>query len=73
MLLHLYRYYDTEKRCLDIAGLLSDLKGAPRGAVLILHMCAHNPTGLDPTVEQWRTILEVVQEGQLLPFFGKYN
>jgi len=49
--------------------LLEDLRGAPYGAVVVLHACAHNPTGVDPSLEQWRGILEVVQQRRLLPFF----
>jgi aspartate/tyrosine/aromatic aminotransferase len=48
---------------------LSDLGSAPAGAVVVLHACAHNPTGVDPTPEQWQGILKVVQERRLLPFF----
>jgi len=54
---------------LDYDGMLEDLRGAPEGAVVLLHACAHNPTGVDPTIEQWAGILEVVKSGNLLPFF----
>jgi aspartate/methionine/tyrosine aminotransferase len=37
--------------------------------VVVLHACAHNPTGVDPSLQQWRGILEVVQQRRLLPFF----
>ena len=41
----LYRYYKPETRGLDQEGLLEDLsKGSP-GDVVLLHACAHNPTG----------------------------
>ncbi len=33
------------------------LQDAPEGSVLLLHACAHNPTGIDPTKEQWRRIM----------------
>jgi hypothetical protein len=52
-----------------LQGLLADLGTAPAGAVVVLHVCAHNPTGVDPTPEQWQGILRVVQERRLLPFF----
>ncbi|KAL4434280.1 hypothetical protein ABPG75_000721 [Micractinium tetrahymenae] len=64
-----YRYYKPETRGLDYEGLIADLKDAPEGAVVILHACAHNPTGVDPTPEQWQGVLEVVQQRRLLPFF----
>lgn len=50
-------------------GLLQDLRAAPPGSVVLLHACAHNPSGCDPTLQQWRGILAVVQERRLLPFF----
>jgi aspartate aminotransferase, mitochondrial len=35
----------------------------------LLHACAHNPTGIDPTHEQWKEISDIVQEKKLFPFF----
>lgn len=49
--------------------MLKDLQSAPEGAIVVLHACAHNPTGVDPTPEQWRGILKAVQQKRLLPFF----
>ena len=48
---------------------MADIKAAPDGSVLVLHGCAHNPTGVDPTVEQWSAIADVCQAKQLVPFF----
>lgn len=66
---HQYRYYHPATRGLDYQGLLEDLRHAEQGAVVLLHACAHNPTGVDPTPVQWGGILEVVRERGLLPFF----
>ena len=41
-----YRYWGKESRALDFAGMMEDLKAAPERAVVILHGCAHNPTGV---------------------------
>ena len=41
--------------------MLEDLRAAPENSVIILHACAHNPTGLDPTQEQWIQIADVIQ------------
>jgi len=49
--------------------MIADLTAAEKGTVVLLHTCAHNPTGVDPTQEQWKKIAEVVQERHLLPFF----
>jgi len=64
-----YRYWDPETKGLNFAGMIEDLKNAPEGAVIILHACAHNPTGIDPSKEQWMKIAEVVKEKKLFPFF----
>lgn len=66
---HAYRYWDKEARGIDFDGFLADLKAAPAGAVIILHACAHNPTGCDPTHEQWIKIADVIEEKGLFPFF----
>jgi len=64
-----YHYYKAETRGLDYEGFLADLRAAPKGALILLHTCAHNPTGVDPTIEQWNGILDVIQEKELFPFF----
>ncbi|KAK9075583.1 hypothetical protein SSX86_003909 [Deinandra increscens subsp. villosa] len=64
-----YRYYDPLTRGLNIQGLLDDLGSAPSGAIVLLHACAHNPTGVDPTLEQWEQIRKMIRSKSLLPFF----
>jgi aspartate aminotransferase len=64
-----YRYWDAENRNLDFSGMMEDLGQAPSGAVVILHACAHNPTGVDPTKEQWTQIAEVCKSRNLFVFF----
>lgn len=64
-----YRYYDPATQGLDFQGLLQDLEAAPSGAIVLLHACAHNPTGVDPTLEQWEEIRKLMRSKQLLPFF----
>ncbi|XP_065920111.1 aspartate aminotransferase, cytoplasmic-like isoform X2 [Dysidea avara] len=64
-----YCYWNAEQKAVDIDGLLRDLKDAPEGSIVLLQACAHNPTGMDPTKEQWRLIADVVQERKLIPLF----
>lgn len=64
-----YRYLDSKGVGFDFDGMLEDLTAAPEGSVALFHSCAHNPTGVDPTEEQWGAILGVVQARRLLPFF----
>ena len=64
-----YKYWDGQKRGLNIEGMLADLQAAPERSVILLHACAHNPTGVDPTQEQWKRIATVIRAKQHLPFF----
>ncbi|PON38090.1 Aspartate/other aminotransferase [Parasponia andersonii] len=64
-----YRYYDPKTVGLDFEGMIADIKAAPEGSFVLLHGCAHNPTGIDPTPEQWEKIADVIQQENLIPFF----
>lgn len=64
-----YRYYKAETRGLDIDGLLEDVHHAPSGSVFLLHACAHNPTGVDPTPQQWSAISRAMLEKGHFPMF----
>jgi aspartate aminotransferase len=64
-----YRYYSRVTNSLDLEGLLADLKGADSGSIILLHACSHNPTGCDPTVEQWKEIADVLEEKEHVIFF----
>ena len=64
-----YRYYDADTVSLDIDGMCADIAAATPGSVILLHACAHNPTGIDPTPEQWARISEVVRANGHLPLF----
>ena len=63
-----YRYYDPATHGLDFAGMIADLDRLRAGAIVVLHACCHNPTGVDPTVAQWVRIIEVVRARGLIPF-----
>ncbi len=63
-----YTYYDTATQGLDFAGMLASLEKIPAGGIVVLHACCHNPTGADPTADQWTRIIEVVRAGGLVPF-----
>lgn len=64
-----YRYWDAKNRKLDIGGMLEDLQAAPEASIILLHACAHNPTGVDPTREQWKQIAAVMKARKQIPFF----
>nr|CAD7264480.1 unnamed protein product [Timema shepardi] len=56
-----YKYWDDNRRTLDLEGFLENLREAPENSVVVLHACAHNPTGCDPTHEQWEKIADVIE------------
>ncbi|PRP81247.1 hypothetical protein PROFUN_02081 [Planoprotostelium fungivorum] len=64
-----YRYYSRQKNALDMAGLLEDISAAPDRSIILLHVCAHNPTGMDPTPDQWNDIANLIQKKNHIPFF----
>ncbi|KEF55061.1 aspartate aminotransferase [Exophiala aquamarina CBS 119918] len=64
-----YKYYNKDTIGLDFDGLIADLKAAPNNSLFLLHACAHNPTGIDPTQEQWQQISNVFKEKEHYPFF----
>ena len=62
-----YTYYNAQTRSLDFDGMLASMKTMSAGDVILLHACCHNPSGIDPTVEQWEQIAQVINEQSLLP------
>ncbi|MBC8352568.1 MAG: aspartate/tyrosine/aromatic aminotransferase [Planctomycetes bacterium] len=62
-----YQYIDASGTTLDFQAMLESLNQIPAGDVVLLHGCCHNPTGIDPTPEQWQQIADVVHERKLLP------
>uniref|UniRef100_A0A5F9DTB2 Aspartate aminotransferase n=1 Tax=Oryctolagus cuniculus TaxID=9986 RepID=A0A5F9DTB2_RABIT len=69
MQLQSYRYYDPKTCGFDFTGALEDISKIPEQSVLLLHACAHNPTGVDPRPEQWKEIATVVKKRNLFAFF----
>jgi len=63
-----YAYYDAESHSFRFDEMISTLRAAPKGDVVLLHACCHNPSGLDPSQDQWREIADVLVERDLLPF-----
>lgn len=45
------------------------VQNAPEGSIILLHGCAHNPTGIDPTPDQWEKIADLIQQKNHMAFF----
>lgn len=63
-----YTYYSPEKFGLDFEAMRADLTSLPNGSIVLLHTCCHNPTGSDPTPEQWQEIVEISKSKGFVPF-----
>ncbi len=61
-----YPYVGSDNR-LDVPAMLATLATVPEGDVVLLHACCHNPTGFDLSQDDWRQVLQIVRERQLLP------
>ena len=62
-----YPYFDADANSLDFEAMLRGLTEIPSGQVVLLHACCHNPSGIDPSPDQWSQIGEVVADRGLLP------
>lgn len=63
-----YAYYDETTHGVNFPAMLAALKAMPRGAIVVLHACCHNPTGADLTQAQWDEVIAAVVAGGLVPF-----
>ena len=63
-----YPYYDSATRGLDFPGMIAALERLAPGSIVVLHACCHNPTGVDPTPEQWQRIIAAVRARGVMPF-----
>lgn len=63
-----YAYFDPATNGLAWEQSLASIRQIPSGDVIMLHGCCHNPTGIDPTAEQWNKLAELIHERGLLPF-----
>ncbi|MBO9515824.1 MAG: aspartate/tyrosine/aromatic aminotransferase [Variovorax sp.] len=63
-----YAYYDPSSGGLRFDDMLAALRDLPRRSIVLLHASCHNPTGVDLSVAQWRALIPVLQERELIPF-----
>ena len=61
-----YPYVGSDNR-LDVEAMLAVLNEVPKGDVVLLHACCHNPTGFDLSHDDWQRVLDVVRSRDLLP------
>ena len=62
-----YRYFDSETRGVDFAGMMEDLADARSGDVILLHGCCHNPTGANLNMSQWQEVVDFLNTSGATP------
>lgn len=63
-----YPYYSIQSKSLEFDKMLEALAAIPKGDVVLLHGCCHNPTGADLDLDQWQQVFQLTQKNGLLPF-----
>jgi len=64
-----YGYYDHKTCGLDFETACSDISKIPENSIIVLHACAHNPTGVDPRPEQWKELSQLIKSRNLYVYF----
>ena len=62
-----YRYFDSETRGVNFAGMMEDLADARSGDVILLHGCCHNPTGANLNMSQWQEVVDFLNTSGATP------
>jgi aspartate/tyrosine/aromatic aminotransferase len=60
-------YFDAKTNSLAWEEFSAAVNQIPAGDILLLHACCHNPTGIDPTAEQWKQLADVINSRGILP------
>ncbi len=63
-----YPYYDYTTHSINFTAMIDALKQIPRGDLVLLHACCHNPSGADLSREQWQQVADVCEANGLIPF-----
>jgi aromatic-amino-acid transaminase len=64
-----YNYYNAETKDIDFDAMLASLQSVAAGDLVLFHGCCHNPTGIDPTQEQWEVLAKLTAKLGAIPFF----
>ncbi len=63
-----YPYYDAVTGGVKFDEMIAFFNTLPAKSVVLLHPCCHNPTGVDMSIDQWKTVIEVVKAKDLIAF-----
>ena len=69
MKVHTYPYYNSERGSLSFSEMCASITQMPPASLILLQPCCHNPTGLDPSLTQWKELSDLIKKYKLIPFF----
>jgi aspartate/tyrosine/aromatic aminotransferase len=64
-----YPYFNQKTCMLDFEGMCEAVHQMPSSSAILLHGCCHNPTGVDPTLDQWKELSKLIKKKKLIPVF----
>ncbi len=64
-----YPYCDLKSHTLDFDALVSCLERLKPASIVLLHASCHNPTGIDPSLQEWKLLCQLFKRQRLIPFF----
>lgn len=64
-----YDYYDNTNNRFNFDAMSESILKMPFGSVIVLHAVCHNPSGIDPSFEQWKQLSELIKKQNIIPFF----
>ena len=62
-----YPYYNYESHSIHFDEMIATLSKAKENSLVLLHLCCHNPTGADLSLEQWEQVITCLKENSLIP------
>ncbi|RMG44655.1 MAG: aspartate/tyrosine/aromatic aminotransferase [Candidatus Dadabacteria bacterium] len=64
-----YPYLDIKTGELDFDRMNAHIQSLPEGSAVLMHACCHNPSGVDPSPEQWLELADTFNKRGHIAFF----
>ena len=62
-----FPYFNLENHSLNIDGICKAIENIPEKSAVLFQMSCHNPTGIDPSSEEWKKIIQIIKNKGILP------